>query len=313
MNIFDENSNIEKSKNTAVTIGTFDGIHRGHRRILDELLRISKEENSRNFVITFEPHPRTVVTQKYDIRLLTTLDEKKAIFEEYGIENLMVINFTEEFSKLTSEEFIRKFICDKIGARHVVIGYDHKFGRDRGGNETTLRTMGEKFGFDVTRVPPIKENGVVISSTLIRNLLLQGEVEQANTYLGRHYSLSGKVVHGAGRGVSLGFPTANLQPHSKQKLIPANGVYAVSVKLENKVYFGVMNIGFRPTFNQTPHAITEVHILDFNKEIYDENIKVEFVKRLRDEKKFGGKDELVKQIEDDIQKTKEILKEKVTN
>lgn len=313
MNIFDENSNIEKSKNTVVTIGTFDGIHRGHRKILDELLRISKEENSRNFVITFEPHPRTVVAQKFDIRLLTTLEEKKEIFENYGIENLMVINFTKEFSKLTSEEFIRKFICDKIGARHVVIGYDHKFGRNRDGNESTLRSLGEKFGFDVTQVPPIKENDVVISSTLIRNLLLNGKVEEANSYLGRNYSLSGKVVHGAGRGISLGFPTANLQPNSKRKLIPANGVYAVSVKLENKVYFGVMNIGFRPTFNQTPHAITEVHVLDFNKDIYGENITIEFVKRLRDEKKFGGKEELIKQIKDDIQKTKEIFKERVIN
>ncbi len=313
MNIFDENSNIEKSKNTVVTIGTFDGIHRGHRKILDELLRISKEENSRNFVITFEPHPRTVVAQKFDIRLLTTLEEKKEIFENYGIENLMVINFTKEFSKLTSEEFIRKFICDKIGARHVVIGYDHKFGRNRDGNESTLRSLGEKFGFDVTQVPPIKENDVVISSTLIRNLLLNGKVEEANSYLGRYYSLSGKVVHGAGRGISLGFPTANLQPNSKRKLIPANGVYAVSVKLENKVYFGVMNIGFRPTFNQTPHAITEVHVLDFNKDIYGENITIEFVKRLRDEKKFGGKEELIKQIKDDIQKTKEIFKERVIN
>ncbi len=313
MNIFDENSNIEKSKNTVVTIGTFDGVHRGHRKILDELIRISKEENSRNFVITFEPHPRTVVSQNFDIRLLTTLEEKKEIFRLYGIENLMVINFTKEFSKLTSEEFIRKFICNKIGARHVVIGYDHKFGRNRDGNESTLRNLGEKLGFDVTQVPPITENGVIISSTLIRNLLMDGKIEEANNYLGRNYSLSGKVVHGAGRGISLGFPTANLQPDSKQKLIPANGVYAVSVKLENKVYFGVMNIGFRPTFNQTPHAITEVHILDFNKNIYNENIEVQFVKRLRDEKKFGSKEQLVQQIENDIKRTKEIFKEKVIN
>ena len=313
MNIFDENSNIEKSKNTVVTIGTFDGVHRGHRKILDELIRISKEENSRNFVITFEPHPRTVVSQNFDIRLLTTLEEKKEIFRLYGIENLMVINFTKEFSKLTSEEFIRKFICNKIGARHVVIGYDHKFGRNRDGNESTLRNLGEKLGFDVTQVPPITENGVIISSTLIRNLLMDGKIEEANNYLGRNYSLSGKVVHGAGRGISLGFPTANLQPDSKQKLIPANGVYAVSVKLENKVYFGVMNIGFRPTFNQTPHAITEVHILDFNKNIYSENIEVQFVKRLRDEKKFGSKEQLVQQIENDIKRTKEIFKEKVIN
>ncbi len=313
MNIFDENSNIEKSKNTVVTIGTFDGVHRGHRKILDELIRISKEENSRNFVITFEPHPRTVVSRNFDIRLLTTLEEKKEIFRLYGIENLMIINFTKEFSKLTSEEFIRKFICNKIGARHVVIGYDHKFGRNRDGNESTLRNLGEKLGFDVTQVPPITENGVIISSTLIRNLLMDGKIEEANNYLGRNYSLSGKVVHGAGRGISLGFPTANLQPDSKQKLIPANGVYAVSVKLENKVYFGVMNIGFRPTFNQTPHAITEVHILDFNKNIYNENIEVQFVKRLRDEKKFGSKEQLVQQIENDIKRTKEIFKEKVIN
>ncbi len=313
MEIFDGNSNIEKSKNTVVTIGTFDGVHRGHQQILNEMLKISREKGFRNFVITFEPHPRTVVSKKFDIRLLTTLSEKKEIFKSFGIENLMIIKFTEEFSKLTSVEFIKQYICDKIGARHVVIGYDHKFGRDREGDENALREMGKEYGFEVTRVPPMKENGVVISSTLIRNLLLDGKIEEANNYLGRNYCLSGKVVPGAGRGIVLGFPTANIQPEDKQKLIPANGVYAVSVKVENKVYFGVMNIGFRPTFNQTPHAITEVHILNFNKKIYGENIKVEFIKRLRDEKKFGGKNELIKQIEEDIRRTKEVLKQKVIN
>ncbi len=313
MNIFDENSNIEKYKNTVVTIGTFDGVHKGHQQILNRMIEFSKERNFRNFVITFEPHPRTVVSRKFDIRLLTTLNEKIEIFKSLNIDNLMVINFTKEFSELTSVQFIEKFICDKIGASHVIIGHDHKFGKDREGDENALREMGRKFGFEVTRIPPMKEDGVVISSTLIRNLLLDGKVEEANKYLGRNYCLSGKVVQGAGRGIVLGFPTANIQPESKQKLIPANGVYAVSVKVENKVYFGVMNIGFRPTFNQTPHPITEVHILDFNKKIYGENIKIEFVKRLRDEKKFGDKKELIHQIEDDVKNAKEILKEQLTN
>ncbi len=303
MNIYYEEKSIDKVKETIVTIGTFDGIHRGHQKILNKLIELGKKNNWRTFVITFQPHPRKVISKDYNMKLLTTIDEKEELFEFYGIENLLIINFTKDFSKLSSEEFVKKFICDKIGAKHIVVGYDHKFGKDRDGDENKLRLLGEKYGFNVTKVKPISIGDDVISSTKIRNLLLNGEIKKANEFLGRFYSLKGKVITGAGRGHSIGFATANLMIDNPDKLIPLRGVYAVYVIFGNKKYLGVMNIGFRPTFNQTTNLILEVHIIDFNKEIYNEELKVEFIKRLRDEKKFNSKDELKNQIKNDINAT----------
>ncbi len=299
MNIYTDNSQIEKNKNTIITIGTFDGVHRGHRNILNLVVEKAKSFNGRSLVITFDPHPRTVVSKTADIGLLTGLDEKIEIFDEIGIENLLVVKFTKEFSQLSYEEFIEDWLIKKVGVKHIVIGYDHKFGKNRGGDEIKLRSSGNKFGFDVSTVSSISIGDETISSTKIRNSLLEGDLEKANNYLGRNYLISGKIVEGANRGKLIGFPTANINPDQKEKIVPKKGVYVVSAILDSTNYFGVMNIGVRPTFDNSQITVIEVHIFDFNRSIYGEKIKVKFLKRIRDEKKFESKEELIEQIKKD--------------
>ncbi len=299
MKIYTDTANIIKDSNTVVTIGTFDGVHLGHQKILAETAAKSAYYGGRNFLITFDPHPRSVVSEEYKMKLLTTTEEKLKLLERFGIENVYVINFTKEFAELSSEEFVKQIICEKIGAKHLVIGYDHKFGKDRKGNEQLLKELGESYGFDVSSVPPVEMDGEIISSTLIRRNLLAGKVQKANKMLGREYSLEGVVVKGSMRGRELGFPTANIQVDSEEKLIPSNGVYIVKVKVKEKIKFGLLNIGFRPTFGEGEELFVEVHIFDFQEDIYDSKIRVEFLDYLRPEIKFKNKFELIEQIEKD--------------
>jgi riboflavin kinase/FMN adenylyltransferase len=299
MKIYTDNTQIVKDSNTVVTIGTFDGVHLGHQKILRETAKKATEYGGRNFLITFHPHPRTVVSKNYKMKLLTTTEEKVKLLERYGIQNVYVINFTKEFAALSSEDFVREIICGKIGAKHLVIGYDHKFGKDRKGNEQLLQELGEKFDFDVSSVPPVEMDGEIISSTLIRRNLLAGKVQKANRMLGREYSIEGKVVKGSMRGRTLGFPTANIEIDSAEKLIPSNGVYVVKLKIREEIKFGMLNIGFRPTFGDGEELFIEVHIFDFDEEIYNFKLRIEFLEYLRPEIKFGNKEELIRQINKD--------------
>jgi riboflavin kinase / FMN adenylyltransferase len=296
MNIYRESDQIKKSLNAVVTVGSFDGLHLGHFKILDEVKKVVKELKGSSYLITFEPHPRFVLSKDFGIRILTSLSEKISILEEAGIENLVILKFTKEFSQLTSDEFIRQIIVDKIGAAHMVIGHDHKFGKDRLGDVRKLSEVGRLNNFSVTDVPPESMDGEIISSTKIRNYLFEGDLNNANKFLGRNYSLEGIVVVGMKRGRTLGFPTANIQPDDFNKVIPDNGIYVVRCKLENKVYSGVMNIGTRPTFENNQVQVLEAHILNFNRDIYGDKIKIEFIKRLRDEVKFASKEDLIKQM-----------------
>ncbi|MFC2133501.1 bifunctional riboflavin kinase/FAD synthetase [Bacteroidota bacterium] len=308
MNYYTDNDKIEHNVNSVVTIGTFDGIHKGHVDILKTVINKANELNCRSFVITFEPHPRTVVSEEYKMQILTTIEEKRALFEKLNIENLMVINFTKDFSQMTSEEFIQKYVLDKIGAKYIVIGYDHKFGKNRDGNENVLRNLGDEYQFDVTRVEAVEENDDPISSTKIRIALLDGDIETANDYLGWNYSFEGKVVEGASRGRIIGFPTANIELLNSNKLVPAKGVYLVRCNVDDQDYFGLLNIGSRPTFETEPEIVVEVHLLDFSRNIYGKIIKVEMLKRIRDEKKFDSKEDLVHQINIDKNFALEIIK-----
>jgi riboflavin kinase/FMN adenylyltransferase len=233
------------------------------------------------------------------MKVLAPLNEKKVIFEKEGIDLLVVINFTKEFSQMTSDEFISKFIVQKINASHMVIGHDHKFGKDRLGDEQKLRDVGRLNNFDVTAVAPENLNDEIISSTKVRRALIEGDVEKANRMLGRKYSISGEIVFGAQRGRVLGFPTANIKLFEEKKALPANGVYVVDCFLDDKKYYGIMNIGYRPTFENKHELVLETHILNFNSDIYGRTLKIEFLKRLRDEKKFESRDALIHQIEYD--------------
>jgi riboflavin kinase/FMN adenylyltransferase len=299
MKIYDDSSGFIKNRKTVVTVGTFDGLHKGHIKIIETMKKISAEIDGTTLMVTFEPHPRSVVSEDFDLKLLTPADEKKKILEETGLENLVVLNFTKEFSRLTSEEFIRHYIVGKFGTSCMVVGHDHKFGRDRLGDESKLREVGKQYGFEVTAVPAETIEGEIISSTKIRNLLAEGNVEKAGLMLGRNYCISGIVVKGAQRGRLLGFPTANIKPENELKAVPKRGVYVVGCSCSGKKLFGIMNIGIRPTFENTNSQVIEVYLFNFEEEIYGERISVDFIKRLREEKKFDSKEELILQIEVD--------------
>lgn len=299
MKIFSSDSEITKVNKPVVTVGSFDGLHIGHFEILNKVKQCAAEINGSTFVVTFDPHPRSVISKNFDLKILTSLTEKKEILDANGIDNLAVINFTDEFSKLTSEEFIKKYVVEKFGAAKMVIGYDHKFGRDRLGDVNKLREIGKVYGFEVCDVPPVTVETEIVSSTAIRNALAEGNIDKANLFLGRNYSLSGLVVIGAQRGRLLGFPTANIQLDDPSKAVPMKGVYFVACKVENENHFGIMNIGYRPTFENKHEMVLEVHILNFSRDIYGKEFKVSFLRRLREEKKFESKEALVHQIETD--------------
>ena len=310
MKVYTEVSENIDAKNAVVTVGSFDGLHKGHIKILNEVKKTAARKNGNSFLITFEPHPRFVLSKDFDMKLLTSLDEKKEILERAGIENLMVINFTKEFSQQTSDQFIKRFIVEKIGAVHMVIGHDHKFGKDRLGDVNILSQVGRLYNFDVTDVSAESLNGEIISSTKIRNALAEGNIEKTNLFLERNYSFSGKVVIGAQRGRTLGFPTANIKLDEPRKAVPKNGVYVVKCYLKDEEHIGIMNLGYRPTFENKHELVLEAHLLNFDRDIYGNEMKIEFLKRLRDEKKFESKEMLIHQIEIDKH---EAQKEKLTN
>ncbi len=307
MEIFYNLSEVNRDQNTVLTLGTFDGIHPGHQKIIEKVVDEAAHFNSRSLLITFDPHPRTVVPNIDEIKLLSTLQEKIEVIKSLGIQNLLVIKFTQEFSQISSEEFVKQYIVDSIGVKKIVIGHDHHFGKGRGGDELTLKEMGKEFGFQVSAVDAVSQNGVVVSSTKIRNALVSGDIKLANSFLNRFYSFSGTVVKGDQRGRLLGFPTANIDLDDRNKLLPALGIYAVEFILDSKKYFGIMSIGKRPTFYNEGTITTEVYILDFDEEIYGKYVTVNVVARIRGEEKFSSADELIKQMKMDTEEGRKIL------
>ena len=312
MQIFDDLSKVTYDKNTVVTLGTFDGIHAGHRKIIEEVVARSSFYGGRNFLITFDPHPRSVVSRNNKIQILSTLAEKLKLLEQIGIQNVLVIKFTKEFSQLSATEFFQKYVLKGIGIRQIVIGHDHHFGKGRDGDETKLRELGKANDFKVTTVDAVNIDSMVVSSTKIRNLLIAGDIKTANLFLERYYSFSGKVVKGDKRGRELGFPTANIEVDNPDKLLPAIGIYAVEffINSDNKKYTGVMSIGKRPTFYDEGKLTTEVFIFDFDQDIYGAEVTVNVVDRIRGEEKFSSAEELVKQMNKDVETGMEILARK---
>lgn len=288
-----------------VTIGNFDGVHRGHQYIFDRLCEEARIEKAPTVVITFDPHPKMIIhPERRPFYLLTTLEEKIFYISCHGVEACVIIPFTKEFSQMTAGDFVGRILVEKLGVRKVVIGHDYTFGRGKEGNEAFLIERGNRWGFTVEVIPPFTLNGVVVSSTRIREAILAGNVSIAAMYLGRPYHVKGTIIAGHHRGSKLGFPTANIAP--EKILVPADGVYAVRVHLGGVMYGGVMNIGTNPTFDDGERSL-EVFLLDFTGEIYGREIEVLFIERLRGERKFPSPEELIKQIATDVDRAKEIL------
>lgn len=299
---------VEHQPNTVVTVGTFDGVHAGHRAIMDTVVEKAEERGARSVIVTFDPHPRDIINPgEAGIKLLTTLEERAEILNELGVDTMVVIPFDRDFSLLSSEEFIRDIIYSKIGVSEFVIGYDHHFGRNREGTIETVERLGKELGFDTYVVSKREVGDKTVSSTAIRNAISdEGNVKEAAELLQRPYRMNGTVVHGDKRGKEIGFPTANIKPAHEKKIIPKDGVYAVRLRTNGDWFDGMMNIGTRPTFNGESRTL-EVHLFNFDREIYGKEVQVRFYERVRDEMKFNGKEELVKQLNKDEKQVKEIL------
>lgn len=286
-----------------MTVGTFDGVHCGHQGIIERMHETAAPLQSRVVITTFDPHPQ-IVLQKPDrkpVKLLTTLDERLTVFEQLDVDIVVVIPFTRQFALTPPDQFVRDVLVGGIGMVTVFVGHDHMFGKDRAGNEALLEEMGAQLDFNVAQVPPLECSGVVVSSTKIREALYEGKVEEAAIMLGRPYSYTGTIVHGDGRGRTIGVPTANIVPSTNHKLLPAFGVYVVSATIGPTTYQGVASIGVRPTFTADTEPVLEVHLFDTNEDLYDREMTVQFHRFLRTELRFDSKESLITQMHDDIQ------------
>ncbi len=278
-------------RQTVVTIGTFDGVHVGHRKIIERLVNSAHANNLDSVVLTFFPHPRMVLQKESGIQLINTIEERKRLLEETGIDHLVVHPFTQQFSRLTALEFVRDILVNKLKAKKIIIGYDHRFGRNRTADINDLRQFGKEFGFEVEEITQQDVEQVTVSSTKIRNALLEGRVERANLYLQHPFTLNGTIVKGRGLGKDLGFPTANLEIEEDYKLIPKNGVYVVSTIIDGEKVFGMMNIGTNPTVGGKEKTI-EANFFELEKDLYGKQLEIEMLVRIRDEKKFDSVDDL---------------------
>jgi len=281
-----------------VTIGTFDGVHIGHQKILEKLVNTAKVENLQSCVLTFFPHPRMVLQQDSNIKLINTIDERSQLLEKAGIGLLFVKKFDLEFSRLSAEDFVKTLLVDTLKAKKIIIGYDHRFGRNRSADINDLRKHGEFYGFTVDEIPMQDVDDIAVSSTKIRKALLDGDIETANTFLGYPFLLSGIVVKGKNLGKTMGFPTANLFIEEKYKLIPKHGAYIVKSKFKDSVLYGMMNIGLNPTVKGDKETI-EIHFFNFNGDLYNQKLVIEILYRLRDEQQFGSIEELKTQLAKD--------------
>ena len=280
---------------SVVTIGTFDGVHIGHQKIIKRLVDTASSSHLKSGVLTFFPHPRMVLQKDASIKLINTIDERSEILYGLGLDYLLVKKFTKEFSRLSAEDFVKKILVDKLNAKKVIIGYDHRFGRNRNADINDLKLFGEKYGFQVEEISAEDINDVSVSSTKIRKALDEGNIVKANTYLGYSFMLTGTINKGKGLGRQLGFPTANITAAESYKLIPKYGAYVVSSQIDGKQVFGMMNIGLNPTVNDNKESI-EVHFFDFDKDIYNKKIQVNLLSRIRDEQKFESIEDLKKQL-----------------
>jgi riboflavin kinase/FMN adenylyltransferase len=309
LNIYNNISEVRLQKPVA-TIGIFDGVHLAHRAIIKRLLEVAKEINGESLIVTLWPHPRILLqTVGEPVKLITLLEEKIALLEKTGIDNLLILNFDRTISETGFEDFVKSYLIDKLKIQHLVVGFNHHFGKNREGNFEKLQQLSTKYNFGLEQLQPVVVNEQKISSSIIRKLILAGDVKGANSCLGSFFSITGLVIDGSKIGREIGFPTANIQINDPFKLVPDIGVYAVMVEIsENIVKKGMMNIGVRPTLEDQKNKITlEVHIIDFQADLYNKSLKIKFVEKIRDEKKFKNLDELKTQLEKDRIKSIQIL------
>lgn len=302
-NLKDYNS----TKPSVITIGTFDGVHIGHKKIINQLTSISSKNNLISILLSFFPHPKMVLQNDNELKLINTIQEKESLLNSLNLDYLIIKEFTKEFSRLSALEFVRDILVNKLNAKHIIIGYDHHFGRNRTANIEQLKEFGELYDFKVTEILAQDIDDIAISSTKIRKALINGEIRLANKFLGYNFFFSGDVIHGNNIGKTISFPTANIKIDTPYKLVPKNGVYIVKTIIDNQITFGMMNIGYNPTFNGKQKSI-EIHFINFNKNIYHKNLTIEMILRIRNEIKFNTVEDLKKQLEQDKLSTLNYIK-----
>lgn len=302
-NLKDYNS----TKPSVITIGTFDGVHIGHKKIINQITSISSKYNLISILLSFFPHPKMVLQNDKELKLINTIQEKEGLLNSLNLDYLIIKEFTKEFSRLSALEFVRDILVNKLNAKHIIIGYDHHFGRNRTANIEQLKEFGELYDFKVTEILAQDIDDIAISSTKIRKALINGEITLANKFLGYNFFFSGNVVHGNNIGKTISFPTANIKIDAPYKLVPKNGVYIVKTTIDNQITYGMMNIGYNPTFNGKQKSI-EIHFINFNKNIYDKTLTIEMILRIRNEIKFNTVDDLKKQLEQDKLSTLNYIK-----
>lgn len=298
---------LTEKRNTVITIGTFDGVHIGHQKIIKRLIEVGKTKGLTPTILTFFPHPRMVLQKDADIKLINTLSEKKQILKQFGLDNLVVEKFTQEFSRLTAEEFVKTILVKQLNVKYIIIGYDHHFGRNRSANIEDLKKFGKQYNFEVEEITAQDINDVAVSSTKIRTALLEGNIKTANSYLGYPFTISGTVVKGKGLGKTINFPTANIVINENYKLIPKQGVYVVKSTINDEIVYGMMNIGTNPTVNGTCQTI-EAHFFNFKTDIYNKIVTIELLERLRDEEKFESVNALKQQLLKDKNNASQFIK-----
>lgn len=298
MSILKQSASFTPKTKTVITVGTFDGVHLGHQKIITQLVEEAKKNGSSPTLLTFDPHPRTVLQASVSMPLIQTLDERAETLERLGLEHMVVHPFTKSFSQLSAHEYVKDFLVDMLNLEQIIIGHNHRFGKNRTANLDDLKHFGEIYGFSVTQINAEEIDNISISSTKIREALAQGDVAKAHAFLGHAFTLCGKVIQGQQRGRTIGFPTANVAINHPDKIIPKNGVYAVGVRIGNNQRLGMMNIGTNPTVNGQ-HQSIEVHVFDWSGDLYNQIIQVSLIQRVRDEVRFDSLNALQKQLEKD--------------
>jgi len=297
------------SMDVVVTIGTFDGVHMGHKKIIKRLINTANQLQLQSVILTFFPHPRMVLQKDSTIKLINTIDERANIIKDLGVDYLLIEKFTQTFSRLSAEDFVKKILVDKLHTKKVIIGYDHRFGRNRNADIEDLKNFGIQYNFEVEEIPVQDIDDVAVSSTKIRKALNNGDIDKANKYLGYHFMLTGTVIKGKGLGKPLGFPTANIHIEEDYKLIPKQGSYVINALINNQKVYGMLNIGMNPTVSGNKESI-EAHFFDFNENLYNQNIQINLMHRLRDEVKFESVQALKEQLLKDKETSLSYIKNK---